>query len=242
MMKHELGAQPCTACRGPVFSGAAVVVCAKCGGFTHRTCWTSQKDRCALAGCGSKKSTPVAVVRLQPPGPTVEELTAAVHERFEKVFHAVMTDVRTAMAHQEDLDRLREEVRGLRALVESGATAGQEREAALRKDVESHIREAVRAVSVVETAVRNLPKPTVAQELTDVSRDLAGRTDRALADLRRELTDALREATRELAVESRRTLAAVEACRWDTAARRSPLPWDARSDDVALPAAPRRED
>lgn len=241
-MKHDLAAEPCTACRAPVFSGAAVVVCAKCGGFEHRTCWTGAKGRCSLPGCGSKKSTAVAVVRLEPPGPTVEELTASVHARFEQVFHKVMADVRTAMAHREDVERLREEIRTLRAALQSQVDAGREREAALRRDVQGHFQEAVKAVSVVEQAVRNLPKPTVAHELTEVSRELAGRTDRAVAELRRELTEALREAARELSIESRRTLAAVEACRWDTAARRSPLPWDSRSDDTTLPTVPRHED
>jgi len=241
-MKHDLQTTPCGACAAPVFTGAAAVVCAKCGAFAHRTCWTAAKDRCSGANCGSRKCTPVAVVRLQPPGPTVEELTASVHARFEEVFHKVMADVRMSMSHREDVEKLRDEVRAVRVAMQTEAESAKEREASLRKEMHGHIQEAVRAVQALEQAVRSIPKPSVGQELSEASKDIAGRTDRAVSELRKQIVESLQETARDLRIEARRNLAAVEACRWDTAARRSPLPWDARSDDVALPSTPRDED
>jgi hypothetical protein len=226
-MSDDLAGTPCRACRNPVFEGGKVVLCSRCDSYQHVRCWTAA-GRCGATVKCRGKPVPVAVVKLQPPGPSAAEIAEAVEARTQEILHPIIADLRSAMAHAEDVDALRKTV------AQSAETA-QERVEALRREVESRTERIRQLVAAVETRLAGTPVPIDRNDLARIAKDVreGGEAGARLAGAAIEAhIEALRRA---VSVDLHEVLLAVEACRWDTAARRHPLPWDGRTDDVLAP-------
>jgi hypothetical protein len=235
-MPDDLAQTPCPACDEPVFDGRPAVRCAKCGAFVHRACWTTAGARCTAEHCGSKRADHVAVVRLQPPGPTATEIGAEVAAKLDEFLKPALADVRLVMARREDVDRLRREVHDARNAAEAESAAARERAVEARATLLARLDELEKAVAETEQLLRAAPTPPKAEEISQASTAAVELATRNVATLRDEVLAAIAVSDRAARVEARRNLAASEACRWDTAARRRPLPWDQSGEDVVRPA------
>jgi ElaB/YqjD/DUF883 family membrane-anchored ribosome-binding protein len=235
-MPDALAGLACSGCRDAVFDGRPVVRCSKCGAYCHQECFV-KTARCPVQQCAGKKWEGVAVVRLEPPGPDVREIAAAVRADFEDVLHPLMAGVRSDMAQHEDVEKLHAEVL-------AAAKAAQTRDEALRArldstvlEIERALAEHARAIAETQRLVRALP--TVGpKEFGDVAQSVAASVGERTERLRESVHAALDALRQTVSVESRRNLVAIEACRWDTAAHGRPLPWDEGAARVLNPAPP----
>jgi hypothetical protein len=225
----ELKDTPCAACREPVFEKGSVVLCSTCDAYQHLRCW-SERRRCAASEKCKGKPVPVAVVRLAPPGPSAAEIADAVEAKTQELLHPMFADLRSAMAHAEDVETLRE-------AFGHSAEAGQDRVEALARDLEQRTERIRQMLTALEARLASAPAPLGRDDLSRAAKEIrdgfdsavrraAPPLDKEIADLRQAVSLALHEVLR-----------AVEACRWDTGARRHPLPWDGTSDDVLAPRA-----
>lgn len=234
MTDERLEALPCPACRKPVFAHGSVVLCSKCDAYQHLSCWTKRKGCSGEAKCKGK-SVPVAVVKLEPPHPTADEISAIVEQRLTDVVHPLMADLRSVVAHGEDLDALR---RAAREQAESSRAAIEE----FRRDVEGRLEKLRQLVAAMDQRESTSPQPLLREDLSQATREANERADAADAALREAVVAEVGTLRRSVAAELHGILLAVEACRWDTAARRHPLPWDGRTDDVLAPAPHGRDE
>jgi hypothetical protein len=226
-MSEDLAATKCRACREAVFDEGSVVACSRCDDYQHLKCWNAAGHCTATAKCKGKP-VHVAVVKLAPPGPSAAEIAEAVEARTQELLHPIMADLRSAMAHGEDVETVR-------VSVAQTAEATLARIEQARIEMDTRTENIRRLVAAVEARLAAAPPPIdradltrAAKEIRDgvegAAREAGASTESRLADLRAAISSELHE-----------ILLAVEACRWDTGARRHPLPWDGRSDDVLDP-------
>lgn len=233
-MPDDLLHHPCTGCRRAVFDGQPAAQCAKCGAYWHRKCATGA-GRCTIERCGSGKWTDVAVVRLEPPGPTLEQIATAVRTDFQRALDEVSTRIRGEMAYRTDVEKFRAEASEAASAASLREQRLRERVDALGASLEKRLDEHRKAVAEVLQAVRSIP--TVGpREIQEVGRVVSASLEQQSAKLQAEVAASLAELRSTVVVESSRNFAAIEACRWDTAARRRPLPWHDGSDRVLEPA------
>lgn len=228
-MTIETSARVCPVCREALFAEGAVVLCSKCDATQHQRCW-ARTDECGATPKCKGRPQPVAVVRLEPARPTASEIAAAVQKQFRDVLDPLVFELRSSLAHGEDVEKLRRTVREL-------ADAAQERLEAFRRDVDTRFETLRVAVADLERRPASTPLPVVREDVERAAGAAAARAEQAIADLRASVAADLAALRRSTEVDLHGILVAVEACRWDTAARRQPLPWDTRSDDVLDPPA-----
>ena len=229
MSSPPLDTLPCAACNRPVFAGGNVVLCARCDAYQHKACWV-KRGACAAAAKCKGKPVHVAVVRLEPPHPTSDDVSAIVLARVNEVVHPLVADLRSVVAHSEDLT-------ALRRTIEAQAAAARADAEQARRAIEGRIDELRRLVVAMDDRERTAPVPIVREDLTAQATQVAERTAGSVAELRTTLTRELESLRTAVGADLHGVLVAIEACRWDTAARRHALPWDDRTDDVLAPAA-----
>src|SRR5436190_22987526 len=105
----EMKDKVCHACRELVFEEGSVVLCSRCDQFQHVRCW-SEAGRCTATMKCKGKPVPVAVVKLQPPGPSAEEIADLVEARTQEVLHPLVADLRSEMAHHSDVEAVRKQI------------------------------------------------------------------------------------------------------------------------------------
>ena len=223
----ELKDTPCAVCDAPVFEKGAVVVCSVCDAYHHNGCW-NRTGHCSARPKCKGRAVPVAVVKLQPPGPTAAEIADAVGERTQEILHPVVADLRSAMAHAEDVESLR------KTILESARTAKERSESALR-ELEARGDALRQLVAAADARVAALPVPAGRDDVAHAVKEIRERNDALILEASSSLEAQIAEMRRAVSAELHEVLLAVEACRWDTGARRHPLPWDTRPDEILSP-------
>ncbi len=237
-MPDALASLPCPLCSSPAFDGRPAVQCGACGLFLHRECFTTL-GRCPKKTCGAKKPVTVAVVRLEPPGPDLASIAEAARKSFESVLHPMIADMRSEMAHREDVERLRPSLGAIEGAMSRHAEETQALIESVRAGLDRRIADVAAALAEAERRLRAAPQlapADIAAAVRPVAEQASQSFELRVTRLREELSQSLSALERAVRVEAQRNLLAIEACRWDTAARGSPLPWDARSDQVLDPA------
>jgi hypothetical protein len=228
-VKHPPADLPCPACEGPAFGAGAVVLCTVCDSYQHLACWT-RAHRCTAAVKCKGKPQPVAVVRLEPPGPSAAEIADAVETRVQEIVHPLLADVRAAMAHGEDLEAFRSQA--AKSFEETRA-----RLESLRTEVEERAEKLRQVCAAIDARLAAAPPPVDRASLAALASEVREGADAGLRHASAALEGQLRELSRAMTAHMQGVILAVEACRWDTAARRQPLPWDERPEDVLAPRA-----
>jgi len=223
-MTADLAATTCPGCRTIVFEQGAVVACSRCDAYQHLKCWNA-KGRCTASMKCKGKLVPVAVVKLAPPGPTAFEIAEAVEARVQEILHPVVADLRSAMAHGEDVE-------ALSGSVARTAEATLARIEQARIEMESRTENIRRLVAAIDARLAAAPAPVDRSELARTAKEIRDAADGAAHETGAALESRLVEIRAAISSDLHEILVAVEACRWDTGARRHPLPWDGRTDDV----------
>jgi hypothetical protein len=226
-MNEDLAATKCPACREAVFDRGSVVTCSRCDEYQHLKCWNAG-GRCRAATKCKGKPVPVAVVKLQPPGPTAAEISEAVEARTQELLHPIIADLRSAMAHGEDVETVR-------VSVAQTAEATLARIEQARIEMDTRTENIRRLVAAVETRLAAAPPPIDRGDLTKSAKEIREGVEGAAREAGASMESRLAELRSAVSSELHEILLAVEACRWDTGARRHPLPWDDRTDDVLDP-------
>jgi len=226
-MTDDLAATKCRACREAVFDKGSVVACSRCDGYQHLKCWNAA-GRCTSTAKCKGKPVPVAVVKLAPPGPSAAEIADAVEARTQELLHPIMADLRSAMAHGEDVEALRVSVAQT-----TEATLARIEQA--RIETETRTENIRRLVAAVDARLAAAATPLQRADLTRAAKEIKDGVESAAHEAGATTEGRLAELRTAISSELHEILLAVEACRWDTGARRHPLPWDGRTDDVLDP-------
>jgi hypothetical protein len=217
----------CHGCRTPVFERGSVVLCGRCDAYQHLGCW-SESGRCRATPKCKGKPVPVAVVKLQAAGPTAEQIAELVETRTQEILHPLVADLRSEMAHHEDVEALRKQ------LAQSNEAA-EARVETLRRDLETRTEKIRQLVAAVDARVAAVPAGLDRNDLARTSKEIREGLDAALKQSGPSVDTQLADLRRAISSELHGVLMAIEACRWDTGSRRHPLPWDGRTDDVLAP-------
>ncbi len=229
----------CPTCLDTVFSGNEAYVCNRCDTYQHRRCW-NEAGRCGGSDSCKGKPRDVVVVRLEAAGPTTSEIADEVEERLRKLVMPPLKSLHNTVAKPSDLEPTK-------AAVLDASRDTKARFSDLRESVDAGVRGVRELVSSLDGRVKELAdRPQQEQgiseeDITRLVRETTARVDSAVKALEKQVESQLDGLTESLRSELRSELfkvqQAVEACRWDTAARRTPFPWDARPDDLFLMAA-----
>lgn len=224
----------CHACMD-VFTGSEAYICDKCETYQHRRCW-NQAGRCQGSERCRGKPRDVVILRLEAPGPSAGEIGDEVEKRLRDVVLPPVESVQQTGAKQQDVERIKNALRNISDAVGSSDTRVEE----LRAAVDAGLRDLRRTIAEMDekTHVAEVMQPSGVsdEELKRIVQETSSRMDESAEHLRESLDGLLSALSKEMRAELYRVQQAVDACRWDTGARRHPLPWDERPDAVFLPA------
>lgn len=233
-MAFESESTPCAVCRTKLFDGGPVVLCSRCGRHQHQRCWAERGERCVATERCKGKALPVAVVELEPRAPSAAEIAAEVEARVERIAAGLEERVLVQMANQVDVE-------SLRSHVTRQVQKALERLDETRDGLKAAIGEAANRIAALESAVAEASQRPAQDDGPDVAAVVRAGVADAVGELRASLDARLDETRARVLSELHRNLLAIEACRWDTAAARDPIPWDDRAQSVVLPAAATEE-
>ncbi len=240
-MATDLSRLACPECMEQVFAGVAAYLCDRCDTYQHKRCWNSAKRCIATEGCRGKPRE-VVVVRLEAPGPTADAIADRVEERLAGVIGPAFQKLSKGVAQQKDVERIKNALSNIADAVGAADSRVEELRAALDgglREIRRIIEEAGEQTRVAEP----MPAPGVSDdELRRIVQETSARADEAALEMRSSLEGLLSELSSTVRTELYRVQRAVDACRWDTGARRHPLPWDERPNEVFLQGSGRSDE
>jgi hypothetical protein len=233
-MPTDISHLACPACMEQVFSGYEAYLCDRCDRYQHKRCW-NEAGRCTASDRCRGKPREVVVVRLEASGPTAEVIAETVERRLGESLTGPLEELGRQLAKQRDMERVKNALRNIHDAIGAADSRVEDLRAALdaglrdlRRTLDdmgdkTHVAEVVPASGVSD------------EELSRIVRETSERMDASAERLRETLAGLLSGLSSDVRSELYRVQQAVDACRWDTGARRHPLPWDERSEGVFLP-------